>query len=188
MDYGRRTPAVTHPFGHGIAITYAPAPAPDQAVGWADLAPLGLDERALRRRAFDNLDAMLGTVRLHGSPPAVLVSFHGIESSLLLADGFWSEHALDLPDEPVVAVPARDVLVVTGSGSAAGIAKARRCVERVYFAGSHHHLVPDLLIRRGNGWQRYDEDAETYQRVPAESERWSPPEDRTIAPRRERYA
>jgi hypothetical protein len=181
-----------------VGVTYAAALAPDRTIGWADLARLGLNERTLRHRALDNLDAMIGGVSLHGGPPALMVSFHGIESSLLLADAFWEQ--IDVPGDPVVAVPARDVLVITGSGSQTGVAKARRCVERVYFAGAHNLLVPDLLERRGDRWVPFDEtppdvddgiwaEDRDHEYVPVQTERWSPPEDRTIVPRpgRSRY-
>jgi hypothetical protein len=195
VDHGRRGPDVAHSFTAGLAVTYVAAAAPEQPLGWADLTALRIDERTLRHRALDNLDAMLGGVSLHGSPPAFMVSFHGIESSLLLADAFWDELPIDLPGDPVVAVPARDVLLITGSESPAGLAKATRCVDRVYFAGSHHLLVQDLLTRRGGRWQVLDpagphdlpepeQEWQVQQRFAAEHERWSSPEDRTIVRRR----
>jgi hypothetical protein len=195
IDHGRRGPDVAHPLAPGIAITYVSAAMPEQPLGWSDLIALRLDERVLHRRALDNLDAMLGEVSLHGSLPAFMVSFQGIESSLLLADAFWADLSPSLPGSPVVAVPARDVLLITGSESPAGLAKAARCVERVFFAGSHHLLVQDLLERRDGRWQAFDpngpvdepEPEEWYvpqQRPSAEPERWSTPEDRTIIRRR----
>jgi hypothetical protein len=196
VDRGRRGPDVAHPFAAGLAVTYVAAAAPEQPLGWPDLANLRIDERALQRYALDNLDAMLSGVSLHGGPPALMVSFHGIESSLLLADAFWDSLPFDLPGDPVVAVPARDVLLITGSESEAGLAKAIRCVERVYFAGSHHLLVQELLERRGGRWQVFDPAGRAempepeqewhvpQQRFVSENERWSTPEDRTIIRRR----
>jgi hypothetical protein len=195
IDHGRRGPDVAHPFAAGLTITYVAAATPEQPLGWADLTALRLDERTLHRHALDNLDAMLGSVSLHGGLPAFMVSFHGIESSLLLAAAFWDNLPVDLPGDPVVAVPARDVLLVTGSGSEAGLAKARRCVDRVFFAGSHHLLVQDLLVRRDNRWRVFDLDGADEVPEPVEEwfvpqqraaleERWSTPEDRTIVRRR----
>jgi hypothetical protein len=196
LHYGRRTSTVVHAFVPGTGVTYAPVASPDTPLGWDDLHNLGLDERTLHRLAFGNLNAMIDTARLHGSPPALMASFHGIESSLLLSDVFWAEIVPDLPGTPVVAVPARDVLVITGSRSPAGLAKAHRCVERVMFAGPHNSLVSDLLERRGNRWYVFDESPPVVAEEPAGSwddqyeagyQRWSTPEDRTIAPRQQRY-
>lgn len=196
VDHGRRGPDVAHSFAAGLAVTYVAAATPEQPLGWVDLANLRMDERTMQRRALDNLDAMLNTVSFHGELPALMVSFHGIESSLLLADAFWDEIAHDLPGDPVVAVPARDVLLITGVDSPPGLEKASRCVDRVFFAGSHHLLTQDLLVRRGSRWQVFDPaepaeeptpDEEWY--LPGQSaapvgERWSTPEDRTIVRRR----
>ena len=100
---------------------------------------------------------------------------------------------VDLPGDPVVAVPARDVLVITGSESPGGLEKATRCVERVFFAGSHHPLVPDLLIRHHDRWHRFDSGEPVARPEPVqewqveqrhEAAGWSTPEDRTIVRRR----
>lgn len=187
IDHGRRGPDVAHPFIAGLAVTYVVADAPEQPLGWADLAAARIDERALRRHARDNLDAEIASVRLHGSEPAFMVSFHGIESSLLLSDAFWDDLPVDLPGDPVVAVPARDVLVITGSESPAGLEKAKRCVERVFFAGSHYLLIQDLLTRRRNRWYRFDPAGPLDEPGPVDewpAERWSTPEDRTVVRRR----
>jgi uncharacterized protein YtpQ (UPF0354 family) len=109
----------------------------------------------LRQRAAGNLDAIVDTVRLHGQPPALMLSFDGIESSLLLADAFWEKLAGIVEGEIVVGVPARDVVVVTGSRSADGLASAKRTVERVFSAGDQFLLSRHLLVRRDSGWHRF---------------------------------
>ena len=84
----------------------------------------------------------------HGQPPALMLSFEGLESSLLLATDFWRRLEGAVPGELVVGVPARDVVIVTGSQSQPGMEKAKRCVERVFFAGGENPLAPNLLVRR----------------------------------------
>ena len=85
-------------------------------------------------------------VRIHGQPPALMPSFDGIESSLLLADDFWESFEGSVPGSIVIGMPARDVLIITGSRSPAGIAKARRAVDRMFFAGGRHLLTPTVRI------------------------------------------
>ena len=46
-----------------------------------------------------------------------MLSFEGLESSLLLATDFWTRLQGAVPGELVVGVPARDVVIVTGSQS-----------------------------------------------------------------------
>jgi hypothetical protein len=88
-----------------------------------------------------------------GSRPALMLTFKGLESGLLLADEFWESLATSIPGDPVVGVPARDVVIVTGSESRPGLERARRAVERVFFAGGRHLLGRDLLVRRQQGWE-----------------------------------
>jgi hypothetical protein len=114
----------------------------------------------LRSRATGNLGTLIGTVRVHGQPPARILSFDGIESSLLLADALWDGDALwatlaaEVDGDLVVGVPARDVVVVTGSASPDGLAKATGTVERVFSAGDQFLLTRHLLVHRNGGWQR----------------------------------
>jgi hypothetical protein len=49
-------------------------------------------------------------------------------------------------------VPARDVVVVTGSQSQEGLAKARSAVDRVFSAGDQYLLARTLLVRRDSRW------------------------------------
>jgi len=144
-----------------------------------------------------NLSNLLSSVSLHGHQPALMVSCHGIEASLLLAEEFWismpdriAQLGVELPGDLVVGVPARDVLVVTGSESTAGIAKARRCVTRVFQAGAsgtgasgtggQRLLSRELLVRRDGSWEVFGAAAPPVHG----GERWSPPEDRMFRPRR----
>jgi uncharacterized protein YtpQ (UPF0354 family) len=136
-----------------LAVGYTVGPPyGDRLLSWADLDRFGLSHRALRRHASDNLDRMLQRVRIHGQPPALMLSFDGLESSVLLADAFWESLVGGVPGELVVGVPARDVVIVTGSESRPGLEKARRAVDRVFFAGDQHLLTRHLLVRRHGGW------------------------------------
>jgi uncharacterized protein YtpQ (UPF0354 family) len=139
-----------------VMVGYALGPPfGERLVTWADLSRFATSRRGLRRRAAAYLDAMLSRVRIHGQPPALLLSFAGFESSVVLADAFWQDLARAVPGELVIGVPARDVVIVTGSRSPAGLAKARRAVDRVFFAGGPHLLLRELLVRRNGRWDLY---------------------------------
>jgi uncharacterized protein YtpQ (UPF0354 family) len=141
-----------------VAYSFGP-PWGERLVTWLDLDRLGLSRRILRRSAADNLAGHLDRVRVHGQPPALMLSFGGIESSLLLADALWDDLAGAVPGNLVVGVPARDVVIVTGSLSPPGLDKARRAVDRVFFAGDQHLLARELLVRRPGGWEVFPEPA-----------------------------
>ena len=140
--------------GLGVGYSYGP-PFGQRLVTWADLQRMELPRRMLRRQAAHNLDARLDAVGVHGQPPALLLSFEGISSTLLLAEGLWASLERSVPGELVVGVPARDVVIVTGSDSPPGLAKVRRAVDRVFFAGDRHLLSRKLLVRRRGAWEPF---------------------------------
>jgi len=125
----------------------------------ADLTHLQLHPHALRQQALQHLEVLSSRAEFHGQPPALMLSFDGLESSLLLANDFWARLEGAVPGELVVGVPARDVVVVTGSKSAPGLEKAKRCVERVFFAGGDNLIMRGLLVRRSGTWEPFDRNA-----------------------------
>jgi hypothetical protein len=140
-----------------LAVGYtAGPPYGERLLTWADLDRLGLSRRALRREAVEHLNANLDRVRIHGQPPALMLSFDGLESTVLLADPFWDSLEQSVPGEVVVGVPARDVVIITGSGSPPGLEKVKRAVERVFFAGDQHLLTRHLLVRRHGAWEVFE--------------------------------
>jgi uncharacterized protein YtpQ (UPF0354 family) len=139
-----------------IAVAYTVGPPyGERLITWSDLERLDMSRRDLRRRAASNLDSFLDEVRIHGQPPTLMLSFQGFESSLLLADPFWNSLEGSVPGELVIGAPARDVVIITGSHSRSGIDKARRAVDRVFFAGGPHLLVRGLLARRRGDWEPF---------------------------------
>jgi len=108
----------------------------------------------LRRVALDNLHRLLPRLRVDGQPPAPMLFFGGLESSVLLADEVWADLRRSVPGDLVVGVPARDVVIFTGTGSRPGLARVRRAVDRVFFAGGRNLLSRELLIWQ-DGWATY---------------------------------
>ncbi len=135
-----------------VGYTVGP-PYGEQWVTAADLADLDMRPRSLRRNAADNLEARLDRVEVHGLPPVFTLSFDGVESALLTSDEVWESLAGQVEGEIVVGVPARDVMFVTGTDSQAGLEKVHRACERIFFAGSENLVSPNLLVRRGAGWE-----------------------------------
>jgi uncharacterized protein YtpQ (UPF0354 family) len=127
----------------------------DRLMTWADFGRLELPRRELRRRAADHLDRSIRGLAIHGQPPALMPSFDGIESSLLLADDFWDSLEGAVPGAIVIGLPARDAMIITGSRSPSGLAKVRRAIDRMFLAGNRHLLTPDMLVRNRGVWQRF---------------------------------
>ncbi|MCQ0015137.1 hypothetical protein [Actinomadura madurae] len=123
----------------------------------------------LRRHAVINLRDRRPELSLSWYPDvrAVTVSLGGaerrgsLESGLLLDDGFLEKLAQDVEGDLVVAAPARDVFVASGTGHPDGVDRLRWAVAQVWAedrgddgadpawdvpAGSL--LTHDLLVRR----------------------------------------
>jgi hypothetical protein len=141
----------------GLAVVYTFGPDfGRRVVTHADLGQLQLRPQMLRQSAFQHLEVLSSRAEFHGQPPALMLSFEGLESSLLLANDFWARLEGAVPGELVVGVPSRDCVVVTGSQSGPGLEKAKRCVERVFYAGGDHLISRGLLVRRGGAWEPFD--------------------------------
>jgi hypothetical protein len=145
---------LTDGFLGDLSVAYSAGPPYGQRLlTWDELGGLGLVRGDLRREAAENLHACLDRVGIHGQPPALMLSFDGLESSLLLARPLWDDLEQSVPGDLVVGVPARDVVIFTGSQSRSGLQKVRRAVDRVFFAGGPHLLSRDLLVRRQRRWE-----------------------------------
>jgi uncharacterized protein YtpQ (UPF0354 family) len=178
-------------FVQGLAVAYSYGPPYGQRfVTHNELARMELNRRGLRRLATEALDRMVSLARVHGKPPALMLSCNGIESSLLLAEHFWPRLAATVPGELVIGVPARDVVICTGSLSRPGLAKVRRAVDRVFLAGGANLLTPDLLVYRQGRWHAFDAPPVGGQPEPVnvphfpEQRRWQQPGRRVATGRR----
>jgi uncharacterized protein YtpQ (UPF0354 family) len=148
---------LTDGFLGDIAVGYTPGPQYGRRLlTWDELDSSGRSRGELRREAADNLYAALDRIGIHGQPPALMLSFDGLESSVLLAHAFWDDLAGSVPGELVVGAPARDVVIFTGTQSRSGLQKVRRAVDRVFFAGGPHLISQDLLVRRQRRWEVFD--------------------------------
>lgn len=144
----------------GLSVVYTFGPDfGRRVVTHADLSHLQMHPQSLRQAAHQHLEVLSSRAEFHGQPPALMLSFEGLESSLLLANDFWARLQGAVPGELVVGVPSRDCVVVTGSQSGPGLEKAKRCVERVFFAGGDNLISRGLLVRRGGTWEPFDRSA-----------------------------
>jgi uncharacterized protein YtpQ (UPF0354 family) len=131
-------------------------------------AELGLAPESLRERATANLRTRRGGLTLDWSSDVKAVSVTlrddgadepksvrrspSIDASLMLDDDLMEKLAQDVEGDLVVAVPARDVLVASGTAHHDGLAELRRTVERVWATGEDRLIARDLLVRRRGAW------------------------------------
>src|ERR1043165_3687465 len=153
---------VMEPLVGDLLVTYAlDLPEMFQMVSGHDLQKLGLSPEQLRPIAIDNLKHQIGEVGQEGEPPVLqLVVGNDLEACLLLVDGVWKSLAQSVPGEIVVGVPARDVLLVTRSDPARGAVEVlREAVQKLHSMETTHALTRNLLVRRNNGWEVFEQAA-----------------------------
>ncbi|WP_119727573.1 DUF1444 family protein [Thermomonospora amylolytica] len=141
-------------------------------------ARLGVQPAELRERAVANLRVRRPEVSFTWYPDARAVSVSAggdLEAALVLDDGFVEKLGQDVDGDLVVALPARDLFVATGTGHPDGIDKLRWVVDQIW--ADERYLPPEgeriaglppggpvpgrasllltreLLVRRGNSWE-----------------------------------
>lgn len=119
------------------------------------LEEIQLARSELRALAAANLQKILANVNVRPSQVMMNVKADGnYEASLIAVPEFWAKRATEVDGEIVVAIPARDYLLITGSKNAAGIAKMREVAARVA-RESPHKLTETLFVYRDGRFVEY---------------------------------
>jgi hypothetical protein len=116
-----------------------------------DLRETGIREEELHHRAVANLAARAdGNVTVRQSRSTWALFFDGnFEASLMHLDDLWTHELREYAPDPVVVVPARDVLAFCDVESVDGVSELRAVVKRVWPVGDH--LLSEHLYRRTEG-------------------------------------
>ncbi len=119
-----------------------------------NLQEIGATRGELRGLAVENLRRLLSNIVVRPHPLASIVTADGnYEASLLLFDELWTKGQIQVDGDIVVAVPARDTLLVTGSRNPAGIAKVREMASE-WVRESSYHLTDTLFVYRNGSFKR----------------------------------
>lgn len=114
------------------------------------------DRSQLNELALNNLIRILPKIEMRaGADNAWLISAGGdYESSLLLLADIWSGGQIKVDGDIVVAVPAKDALLVTGSRNAPGITRLRKFAAEV--ASGASGLTKALFVYRGGKFATFE--------------------------------
>ena len=117
---------------------------------------IGVGRDELKALAVENLKRMLPKIEMRGNGDVALLSAGGdYEASLLLIDDIWTGGQIKVKGDIVVAVPARDVLLVTGSRSRAGLKGIRELAAK-FAAQSPYGLTDTLFVYRDGRFTKFD--------------------------------
>ena len=116
---------------------------------------IGVARKDLRKLAVENLDRLLPSVQLQQAGDVGMMTANGdYEASLLLLDEIWRSGRIKMNGDIVVAIPAKDVLMVTGSKSRKGIAAVRELAAK-YKAESRYEITDTLFVYRNGRFVRF---------------------------------
>jgi hypothetical protein len=146
-------PLFQEPLNDALTVHYAEdAPKRLRYLTEADLAAWTTRPEALRVLAQANLRRDLTDIQVRrGNGLAMLTAGGTFEASLLLLDFLWTEEQIGLPEPWVVAVPARDLLLVTSLSTPAMVERLRDIAQRAH-RESAYALTPELFVRREGKW------------------------------------
>ena len=123
----------------------------------AQIKEIGLKPEDLRALAATNLQNILPKIDVRPSPLVWTVKAGGnYEACLLAVPDFWSKSQINVDGEIVVAIPARDHLLITGSKNAAGLAKMREVAARVLLE-SPQRITDTLFVYRDGRFVEFKE-------------------------------
>lgn len=111
-----------------------------------NLTETGLARTELRALAVTNLRRIIPKIEIHEGPLVTMVTAGGdYEACLLLLDDIWSGGSIKVDGEIVVAIPSRDLLLVTGSKTPGGITKLRELATKASQQASYR-LTDTLFV------------------------------------------
>lgn len=113
------------------------------------------DRKELRTLAVNNLIRLLPKIEMHQDDDVSLMSAGGdYEASLLLFDSMWSDGQVKVNGDIVVAIPSKDILLITGSKNRKGLATMREMTRKVV-AESRYRITGDLFVYRKGRFTKF---------------------------------
>jgi|SRR5579871_625597 len=117
---------------------------------------LGVGKKELIKVGVENVDRMLGQMQFSPYGECFTLGCENIDyaSSALLLDYIWDQAANLIEGDLIVAVPARDTVLFTGSANTKGLQEIREATNYVVTTG--HHVITQTLFRRvDGGWKLF---------------------------------
>ena len=105
---------------------------------------LNLPHDSLRSVAIRNLANMLPDVKQNGFDGLYMITAGGnFEAGLILMDWIWNKQRMPVKGDYVIGIPARDMLLITGSDDKTNLGKLKTLTKKTYEEGDH--AVSDKL-------------------------------------------
>jgi len=110
---------------------------------------LGISMESLHEHSIENLNTILPDMERHGEGGYFMLTAGGdYEASLILLD-IWNKDNFPVDGEILIGIPARDVVLVTGTNDAENIARLVETVAEINETGDH--IVSDKVFKLQDG-------------------------------------
>jgi uncharacterized protein YtpQ (UPF0354 family) len=120
-----------------------------------EIESLNVEFEGLKEKAIQNLGELATKIERHGEDGQFMLTMGGdFESSLILLK-IWDKENFPVKGEVVIAIPARDLVLITGSDDSENIEKVKAKVREINETGDH--VVSDrLFILRNDKFETYE--------------------------------
>lgn len=117
----------------------------------------GIERDKLRTLALENLLRIMPKIQMASDGTlGMMIAGGDYESSLMLYDSIWTDGTVKVKGDIVVAIPARDTLLVTGSQDRAGLKRMREIVAEK--ADEPYRLTTALFVYRKGRFVKFGKD------------------------------
>jgi len=121
-----------------------------------DFKLLSISRDSLKSVALRNFDKIIPNIQRQGDSGLYIITAGGdYEASLILLSSIWTEKNFPVDGELIIAIPNRDLLMVTGSQNKKGIDKIKEFAEDSYKTGNYP--VSEYLFKwTGKRFEKYN--------------------------------
>ena len=153
---GERPEYMQRPLTDGLLVIYAEdSPTSIRYIDKQSIEEAGIDANAIAALAVRNLLNKLPEIEVFGADGLYMITAGGnYEASLLLVDDIWDPTNFDIEGDIIVSVPARDVLLVSGSEETEKLGELIDLSKSIH-AESPYFITTTLYVRRDNQWHPF---------------------------------
>jgi uncharacterized protein YtpQ (UPF0354 family) len=122
----------------------------------ADVKSLSINEDSIKQIAVRNLDRLLASIQKKGGDGVYMITAGGdYEASIILLDNVLTKENLPVDGDLVIAIPNRDMLLITGTNNKAGIEKIKEVSKKSFETGSYQ--VSEYLYKwNGKTFEKFE--------------------------------
>ncbi|WP_457618858.1 DUF1444 family protein [Lutibacter sp.] len=120
-----------------------------------DLKKLEISSNEIRDVAIDNLITLVPQIKRIDFDGFFIITANGIyESSLILLDDIWTKENFPVKGDFVIAIPAREVLLITGTQEEKGlkILKEKYLNDDMEYS---YFITKEMFVLRNSRWEVY---------------------------------